>query len=430
MTNAIKALLVTVLALAPAAGVHAAPEPPAKPNVLFIIVDDLRPDFGCYGNTEVKSPNLDRLAGEGLLFQRAYCQFPLCMPSRSSVLSGYRPESIKKTGRVSGHVPAGTITLPQLFRNHGYVTVSAGKVYHDNDDDPAGWVRRYTDTFDSEGKWCNGYCSGYQLEKNRALVQNYLQGKRRQGLPASDHHRDHRHAGRENPRWHHRPAGRRGVAEIQGDRRTVLPRRRVLPSAHAVDGAEEILGHVRPRPDQAAGRFPPARRWHSAQRLGRSSPLWRLPLEGADAGRKGQGDHPWLPCQHHLRGCSSRQGARRTPPSGAGREHGRRPLERQRLEPGRARSLQQVHQLRNLDAHHHDVQGPVAAPPARKPGAGRAGGHLSDARRTLPLAAPGYLEGTSVVPLLTDPGRPWKTGGLQLPPQTHASGPSATTATG
>jgi iduronate 2-sulfatase len=148
-------------------------------------VDDLRPDFGCYGNTEVRSPNLDRLAGEGLLFRRAYCQFPLCMPSRASVLSGYRPESIKRTGRVLGHVPAGTVTLPQLFRNGGYVTVSVGKVYHDNDDDPAGWVRRYTDTFDSEGKWCNGYCSGYQLETNRALVRNYLQGKRRQGLPAS-----------------------------------------------------------------------------------------------------------------------------------------------------------------------------------------------------------------------------------------------------
>ena len=60
------------------------------------------------------------------------------MPSRASVLSGYRPESIKRTGRVSGHVPASTVTLPQLFRNYGYVTVSAGKVYHDNDDDPDG----------------------------------------------------------------------------------------------------------------------------------------------------------------------------------------------------------------------------------------------------------------------------------------------------
>ncbi len=185
MNKAGYTLTTLLLAFAIASGVHAAPDPPAKPNVLFIAVDDLRPDFGCYGNTQVKSPNLDRLAREGLLFQRAYCQFPLCMPSRASLLSGYRPESIKRTGRVTGHVPAATVTLPQLFRSHGYVTVSAGKVYHDNGDDPAAWVRRYADTFASEGKWCNGYCSGYQLETNRALVQNYLQGKRRQGLPAS-----------------------------------------------------------------------------------------------------------------------------------------------------------------------------------------------------------------------------------------------------
>jgi len=185
MAEVLKTLFLALFTLAYAASVQAAFEPPAKPNVLFIVVDDLRPDFGCYGNTEVKSPNLDRLAREGLLFEHAYCQFPLCMPSRASVLSGYRPENIKKTGRVAGHVPAGTVTLPQLFRDKGYVTVSAGKIYHDNDDDPAGWVRRYTDTFTAEGKWCNGYCSGYQLEANRALVQNYLQGKRRQGLPAS-----------------------------------------------------------------------------------------------------------------------------------------------------------------------------------------------------------------------------------------------------
>jgi len=185
MTQTLKTLPTALLALAVAASVQAAPEPPSKPNVLFIAVDDLRPDFGCYGNTEVKSPNLDRLASEGLLFRRAYCQFPLCMPSRASLLSGYRPESIKKTGKVTGRVPSDTVTLPQLFRNSGYATVSTGKIYHDNNDDPAAWVRRHTDTFDAEGKWCNGYCSGYQLEANRALVQNYLQGKRRQGLPAS-----------------------------------------------------------------------------------------------------------------------------------------------------------------------------------------------------------------------------------------------------
>ena len=73
-----------------------------------------------------------------------------------------------------------------MFRSNGYTTVSIGKVYHKNNDDPAGWVRRYTDTFDAEGKWCDGYCSGYQLPANRALVQNYLQGMRfKAGLPAA-----------------------------------------------------------------------------------------------------------------------------------------------------------------------------------------------------------------------------------------------------
>jgi iduronate 2-sulfatase len=158
-------------------------EPAQKPNVLFIIVDDLRPDFGCYGNAEVKSPNMDQLASEGLLFQRAYCQMAICMPSRASVLTGFRPESIKKTGQVSGCVPAKTVTLPQLFRGHGYVTVSVGKVYHVNNDDPAGWVRRYTDTFYEHH---DGYCSGYQLKQNRALLQNYLTGQRHKGLPASN----------------------------------------------------------------------------------------------------------------------------------------------------------------------------------------------------------------------------------------------------
>ncbi len=159
----------------------------AKPNVLFIAVDDLNPILGCYGHPMVRSPNMDRLAADGLLFRRAYCQTALCMPSRSSLLSGYRPETLRNQCHpLTGHAPPGTITLPQLFRNHGYTTVSIGKVYHYNHDDPEGWVRRYTDTFAAEGEWCDGYCSGYQLSANRTLVQNYLQGKRLgDGLPAS-----------------------------------------------------------------------------------------------------------------------------------------------------------------------------------------------------------------------------------------------------
>ncbi len=158
-----------------------------KPNVLFIAVDDLNPMLGCYGNGVVKSPNLDQLAAKGLLFRRAYCQTALCMPSRSSLLSGYRPETLgNKAGPLTGNAPAGTISLPQLFRKNGYTTVSLGKIYHHNNDDPEGWTRRGTETFVAEGQWSSGYCSGYQLASNQATVQNYLQGQRtKAGLPAS-----------------------------------------------------------------------------------------------------------------------------------------------------------------------------------------------------------------------------------------------------
>ena len=151
----------------------------ARPNVLFIAVDDLRPDLGCYGHPIVKSPNLDRLAAEGLLFCRAYCQTALCMPSRSSLLSGYRPETLRnQAGPLSGKAPPETVTLPQQFRRGGYTTVSIGKVYHYNNDDPDGWVRRYTDTFAESGANCDGYCAGYRLPENIAKLPNYFQPRR------------------------------------------------------------------------------------------------------------------------------------------------------------------------------------------------------------------------------------------------------------
>lgn len=153
-----------------------------KPNVLFIAIDDLRPDLlGCYGNTEVKSPNINELASESIVFQRAYCQAPISMPSRASVLSGYRPETIHYTRQVTGHVPENTVTLPALFKKNGYNTVSIGKIYHENDDDPDGWCKRYTHSFIEGG----GYCSGYSLPENIATVNSYLRGLKYKGLPAS-----------------------------------------------------------------------------------------------------------------------------------------------------------------------------------------------------------------------------------------------------
>ena len=108
-------------------------------NVLFIIVDDLRPLLGCYGHPEMHTPNINRLAERGTLFNRAYCQYPLCHPSRLSMLTGLRPET---TGMVTNRVKLrkklpDAVTLPQYFKAHGYHTQSIGKIAHsltDQDD--------------------------------------------------------------------------------------------------------------------------------------------------------------------------------------------------------------------------------------------------------------------------------------------------------
>ena len=105
-----------------------------KPNVLFIAVDDLRPELGCYGRA-AHSPNIDALAARGTLFERAYVQVALCMPSRVSVMTGQRPDT---TGVVDfsvrfRDVQPDVVTLPQHFRAHGYKAVAFGKIFHNND---------------------------------------------------------------------------------------------------------------------------------------------------------------------------------------------------------------------------------------------------------------------------------------------------------
>jgi len=116
----------------------------AKPNVLFIALDDLRPELGCYGHPHVKSPNIDRLAASGTRFTHTYCQQAICAPSRASLLTGLRPDS---TGIYDLEHPVkdtlpGVRTLPQHFRAHGYHTASLGKIYHHGHDDPKGWSER------------------------------------------------------------------------------------------------------------------------------------------------------------------------------------------------------------------------------------------------------------------------------------------------
>ncbi|MCX6950978.1 MAG: sulfatase [Verrucomicrobia bacterium] len=112
-----------------------------RPNVVFIAVDDLRPEFGAYGFNYVKSPNLDRLAKSGITFNRSYCQQAVCSPTRSSILTGTRPDTTKVWDLVTHFRDAlpNVVTLPQLFKNNGYFVQGMGKIYHGSLDDPASW---------------------------------------------------------------------------------------------------------------------------------------------------------------------------------------------------------------------------------------------------------------------------------------------------
>lgn len=123
--------------------VAAPPAAPPRLTVLFIAADDLRPELACYGAAQVKSPNLDRLARTGVLFERAYCQFPLCGPTRASLLSGTRPDSTKVHDLYSDFraaLPA-IQSLPQWFKDQGYYTDRFGKIFHI--DDVASWTPAY-----------------------------------------------------------------------------------------------------------------------------------------------------------------------------------------------------------------------------------------------------------------------------------------------
>lgn len=134
-------------------------------NVLLLYVDDLRPELGSYGHGKIISPNIDRLAARSLVLNRAYCQVPICMPSRVSTLSGMYARQVRQ-GLLRRLLPKGKPSLPGHFKANGFDTVSIGKVYHFNNDDPQSWTKRYTETFHEQKLVCNGWCSGYQLKEN------------------------------------------------------------------------------------------------------------------------------------------------------------------------------------------------------------------------------------------------------------------------
>ncbi len=138
-------LMTRLILIVTSAALACVSEAADKPNILFIAVDDLRPELGCYGSEIALTPHLDALAADGLLFQRAYCQQAICRPSRASLMTGTRPET---TGLFHNYVSLrelqpDILTLPEHLIAHGYETAYLGKIFHAGDtDDDRSWSRK------------------------------------------------------------------------------------------------------------------------------------------------------------------------------------------------------------------------------------------------------------------------------------------------
>jgi arylsulfatase A-like enzyme len=166
-------LLGLFFALTPLAAVRGADTAVKRPNVLFIAVDDLRPELGCYGNAVAKTPNIDRLASGGTLFNRAYCQQAVCSPSRTSLVTGRRPDATQ-VWDLETHFRVAlpdVVTLPQYFKANGYHTAALSKIFHPGFEDGRSW---------SEPHW---YPNGQTVDTDSAdstkrIVQRYGAGVR------------------------------------------------------------------------------------------------------------------------------------------------------------------------------------------------------------------------------------------------------------
>jgi iduronate 2-sulfatase len=152
----------------------------SKLNVLFIAVDDLRPQTGCYGDPIAKTPSIDRLASHGVVFTRAYCQQAVCSPSRTSLLTGRRPDTTRiydLQTHFRKNLPD-VVTLPQYFKQHGYHTQGLSKIFHGGLDDPQSWsVPHWTPSAAQYGDEDTLAALAEKRRKNRAA------GKR-EGQPA------------------------------------------------------------------------------------------------------------------------------------------------------------------------------------------------------------------------------------------------------
>ncbi|MBT3637247.1 MAG: sulfatase [Opitutae bacterium] len=137
----------------------------AKPNILFIAIDDLRPELGCFGVKEVRSPNIDKLATGGTIFKRAYCQVAVCGASRASLMTGLRPTQKRflKYDTFAEKDAPGAMTLAEELKNFGYHCISNGKIFHHlNDTAKRSW---------NENPWKPDMGGAYFLDpKSKSMI--------------------------------------------------------------------------------------------------------------------------------------------------------------------------------------------------------------------------------------------------------------------
>ncbi len=175
MRNRLIACLFVLAAAMPGPALGQADTDGRPLNVLFIISDDLTAEaLSCYGNTVSHTPRIDALAEQGTLFTRTYCQYPVCGPSRASLMNGYYPHATRVFGYTSGREAIGDrATWAEHFRNHGYHTARVSKIFHmgvpggieqggDGADDPRSWTER----FNSQGPEWRAPGEGELLQNN------------------------------------------------------------------------------------------------------------------------------------------------------------------------------------------------------------------------------------------------------------------------
>ncbi len=168
-----KPLLRLLLPLIASVALTASAAPAKRLNVLFFAVDDLRPEFGAYGRDYIHSPNLDALAARGMTFRRAYCQQAVCSPSRTSLLTGARPDTTKVYDletHFRKNIPD-VITLPQHFKKNGYFVQGMGKLFHGGLDDSPSW----------SVPWSRPKARSYGHPENLKLVERKSAAARKAG---------------------------------------------------------------------------------------------------------------------------------------------------------------------------------------------------------------------------------------------------------